>query len=192
MTVGSTILSSQIRGSAQQKSRMALDGPQLRNALGHYPTGVCVVTARTLDNALLGLVVGSFTSVSLEPALVGFLPARSSGTWAQMAECAAFGINVLAEDQEDLCRQMVRPGPDKFSGVALDPAPSGVPMIRDAILQIHCTPYATQEAGDHWFVLGRVDRIEVMREKRPLLFHRGAYCNLSASGLQPELSRRAG
>ena len=76
---------------------------EFRETLGHYPTGVAVVTAVAGDGGPAGMVVGSFTSVSLDPPLVAFLPTKDSGSWARLATADRFCVNVLAADQEDLC-----------------------------------------------------------------------------------------
>lgn len=147
----------------------------LRRLLGHYPTGVSVVTANGVEGDPLALVIGSFTSVSLDPPLVGFLPMRSSRTWQRMADIGRFCINVLGSDQERICRAMAGQPSQRFENVALGRSASGLPLLDDAILHIECTQRVMLEAGDHWFVLGGVDRIAARREHDPLIFHRGAY-----------------
>lgn len=151
----------------------------LRRLLGHYPTGVSVVTAHAAEEGPpLALVIGSLTSVSLEPPLVGFLPMRTSRTWQQMATVGRFCINVLGSDQERICRAMAQSS-RRFEDVAIGQSAGGLPMLEDAILHIECTQHAVLEAGDHWFVLGAVDRIAAPREQAPLIFHRGAYGSFS-------------
>src|SRR5688572_30816018 len=89
-----------------------------RAVLGHYPTGVCVITGYNRDRAPTGLVIGSFTSVSLDPPLVAFFPDRRSTSWPEIRSCGQFCVNVLGEDQLDLCRRFATRGGEKFQGIA--------------------------------------------------------------------------
>src|SRR5512145_1243915 len=98
-------------------SEADIDPATFRRVLGAYPTGVCVITARSESGEPLGMVVGTFTSVSLDPPLVGFLPDKNSVTWSLIERAGHFCVNVLASDQQELCRQVTMPGPDKFKGV---------------------------------------------------------------------------
>lgn len=156
-------------------SEMAIEPAMFRQVLGSYPTGVCVVTALDEGGAPVGLVVGSFTSVSLDPPLVGFLPDRRSTTWPKIAVAGHFCVNVLAADQQALCRQIAAPGPDKFAGVEYGLSAHRLPVLAGAMTRIECALHAVAEAGDHWFVTGRVLELEALREAEPLLFFRGRY-----------------
>lgn len=151
------------------------DSATFRRVLGHYPTGVCVVTATEADGAPVGMVVGSFTSVSLDPPLVAFLPAKSSSSWPRVEAVGRFCVNVLASDQEALCRQISGPGPDKFAGIAHRVSDNGSPILDDVVAWIDCRLHAVHEAGDHYIVLGEVVALEVERPGRPLLFFQGSY-----------------
>lgn len=152
-----------------------IDSATFRRVLGHYPTGVCVVTAAGEDGAPVGMVVGSFTSVSLDPPLVAFFPAKSSGSWPRIERVGRFCVNVLASDQQGLCRQIASPGPDKFAGVSHRVSGNGSPILDGVVAWIDCTLHAVHEAGDHYIALGRVAALEVERPDRPLLFFQGSY-----------------
>jgi len=106
----------------------AIDPTLFRETLGHYPTGVAVVTAVAEDGNPAGMVVGTFSSVSLDPPLIAFFPATSSGCFAHVRTAAAFCINVLASDQEALCRRLATGGAGKFDGVRWRSGPLGSPM----------------------------------------------------------------
>jgi 3-hydroxy-9,10-secoandrosta-1,3,5(10)-triene-9,17-dione monooxygenase reductase component len=153
----------------------AIDSTQFRHVLGHYPTGVAAITARSAQGLPIGMVVGTFTSVSLAPPLVGFLPDRNSSTWPLVEETGRFCVNLLAADQQGACRQLSAKSSDKFAGLKLGTTMNGLPVIDGAIAHLDCTLYSVTEAGDHWFVLGEVVAMEVMRDSLPLLFHRGKY-----------------
>lgn len=157
-----------------------IDGATFRHVLGHYPTGVCVVTATGQNGGHSGMVVGSFTSVSLDPPLVAFFPAKSSGSWPLIEAAGKFCVNVLSSTQEALCRQFSGRGTEKFAGVSHRASINGSPILDGALAWIDCTLDAVHEAGDHYIVLGQVRALEVERTGRPLLFFQGGYGEFSA------------
>ena len=173
----------------------AIDPVLFRETLGHYPTGVAVVTAVTENGNPAGMVVGSFTSVSLDPPLVAFFPARTSRSFALLKTSGAFCVNVLASDQEPLCRQLVTGGADKFGGVRWQPAPLGSPVLEGAVSWIECTFQEIREAGDHFIVTGLVHELAVERATLPLLFFQGGYGRFSPGSFiatpDPELIQAA-
>jgi flavin reductase (DIM6/NTAB) family NADH-FMN oxidoreductase RutF len=152
-----------------------IDAPTFRKVLGNYPTGVCAVTAMHDDGSPLVLVVGSFSSISLDPPLVGFLPDRKSSTWPLIANSGKFCVNVYSSEQTELCRQMAMPGPDKFAGVSYTHTALGNPKLDKVIAWIDCTMHDVLEAGDHYVVLGQVETLEIGHEGDPMLFFRGRY-----------------
>ncbi|MFC3173935.1 flavin reductase family protein [Novosphingobium bradum] len=156
-------------------SEMAIEAATFRQVLGYYPTGVCVITAMGEDGKPCGLVVGSFSSVSLDPPLVGFFPDKGSSSWPLIARAGHFCVNVLASDQTELCRQIARPGPDKFAGIEYELSAHNLPVLAGATVSIECRLESVTEAGDHWMVLGRVLGLEARRDADPMLFFRGQY-----------------
>jgi flavin reductase (DIM6/NTAB) family NADH-FMN oxidoreductase RutF len=156
-------------------SQASIDSALFRQVLGSYPTGVSVVTALGEDGNPVGMVVGTFTSVSLDPPLVGFLPDKKSTTWPQIEAAGRFCVNVLASDQQEVCRQVSAKGPEKFVGVDYALSQHGLPIIAGSIATIECGLHSVVEAGDHWIVLGAVLALEITRDEDPLLFHRGRY-----------------
>lgn len=153
----------------------ASDPDWFRNVLGQYPTGVCVITAAVTPDAPAGMTIGSFTSVSLDPPLVAFLPRASSNTWARIRPAGHFCVNILAADQEAVCRAFASGTADKFAGLAWRPAASGAPILERAVAWIDCDLEKVHEAGDHHIVVGRVRDLDVQRPSLPLLFFRGGY-----------------
>ncbi|MDR2857562.1 MAG: flavin reductase family protein [Novosphingobium sp.] len=153
----------------------SIDPTLFRQVLASYPTGVSVITALGPDDKPVGMVVGTFTSVSLDPPLVGFLPDKKSSSWPQIEAAGRFCVNVLASDQQEICRRVSAKGPDKFAGVGYDLSRHNLPVIAGAIARIECALHAVVEAGDHWIVLGHVLGLEVTRDDDPMLFHRGRY-----------------
>jgi 3-hydroxy-9,10-secoandrosta-1,3,5(10)-triene-9,17-dione monooxygenase reductase component len=155
-----------------------IEPTDFRKTLAHYPTGVAAITATAADGSPLALVVGTFTSVSLDPPLVGFLPTKSSASWTAIRETGRFAVNILAADQTALCAQLAGRG-DKFADVDYS-TPNGLPLIAGALATIETTIHAVHDAGDHDFVLGLVTEMAVQREAAPLLFHRGGYGTFAA------------
>ena len=146
-----------------------------REVLGQYPTGVCVVTAAEPDGGQAGFVVGSFTSVSLDPPLVAFFPDKSSTSWPRIERSGRFCVNILSSDQESVCRQFASKGEDKFEGVTVRAAASGSPIIEGVVAWIDCELDQVHEAGDHYAVYGRVLDLNVENGSLPLLFFQGGY-----------------
>lgn len=160
-------------------SEMQIEAATFREVLGHYPTGVCIITAMGAEDGPakggpVGMVVGSFSSVSLDPPLVGFFPDKRSQSWPLIAEAGHFCVNVLASDQVALCRQIASPG-DKFAGVEYKVSAHGLPILEGAMASIECRLDQVIEAGDHFLVLGRVLGLEAHRDTDPMLFFRGKY-----------------
>jgi len=173
----------------------AIDPALFRETLGHYPTGVAVVTAVADDGTPVGMVVGTFSSVSLDPPLIAFFPAASSKSFGQLRTARTFCVNVLAADQEPLCRQLSVSGPGKFDGVRWRPGPLGSPILDGVVSWIECTFEQIREAGDHYVVLGRVHELAVERSTLPLLFFQGGYGRFSPKSFiavpDPELIQAA-
>lgn len=155
-------------------TEVVIEAADFRRVLGAYPTGVSVITAMDKAGQPVGMVVGSFTSVSLDPPLVGFLPDRSSTTWPHIEAAGHFCVNVLGSDQQALCAQLAGKG-DKFAGVEFSESVHGLPLLPDVIAAIECRIESIADAGDHVFVLGRVLRMEMLRDADPMLFHKGRY-----------------
>jgi 3-hydroxy-9,10-secoandrosta-1,3,5(10)-triene-9,17-dione monooxygenase reductase component len=155
-----------------------LSGPDaqlFRHVIGHYPTGVAVITAMT-DPGPVGLSMNSFTSVSLAPPLVLFCPSLTSSTWPQLREQGQIAINVLSAGQESVSRLFAAPVADRFGEVAWSPGRNGAPLLDDALGWLECTVQAEYPAGDHTVVIAEIDRMGVHDEiAEPLVFFRGSY-----------------
>jgi flavin reductase (DIM6/NTAB) family NADH-FMN oxidoreductase RutF/DNA-binding IclR family transcriptional regulator len=164
---------------------------RFRHVLGHFPTGVVVVTAMHAEGGPVGMAVGSFTSVSLDPPLVAFLPDRSSTSFPKIRDVGSFCINVLADDQEHVCRAFAARGGDKYGSASWRPAGSGAPVLDGVVAWIDCDVDQILEAGDHYIVLGRVRDLDVPNTTSPLLFFRGGYGGFSpasrAAPAEPDL-----
>jgi flavin reductase (DIM6/NTAB) family NADH-FMN oxidoreductase RutF len=151
-----------------------IDPDRFRQVLGHLPTGVTVVTAHH-PSGPVAMSANSVTSVSLDPPLILFCPAKSSTTWPSIRESGRFCVNVFAVQHREISQRFAARGVDRFAGVAWHSRPSG-PALDDALAWIECTIDAVHEAGDHLIVVGAVDQLDTREgETEPLVFFRGRY-----------------
>ena len=151
----------------------ASDSRGYRRALGHFATGVTIVTAHC-EGQLAGMTANSFSSVSLDPPLVLWSIDKSSHSLPMFERADHFAVNVLASDQMDLASRFARSGTDKFSGVRWQPGLGGAPCIPGACATFECRKHAVVDAGDHYILLGQVDRYQCA-DRDPLLFTRGRF-----------------
>lgn len=159
------------------------DGREFRRVLGHYPTGVTVVTA-ACEHGPDGLTIGSFSSVSLDPPLVSFCPGHDSESWARMRDAGSFCVNVLGEDQSGISTAFASKSDNRFEGVRTRVEASGSPVIQGCLAWIDCRTEAVHSFGDHDIVIGRVIALGVDgRDDEaavgPLVFFKGRYGRLS-------------
>ena len=151
------------------------EGRYLRDVFGHFPTSVVAVTTIDDQDIPVGMVVGSFTSVSLEPPLVSFLVDKGSSTLPKILETGRFCANALAGDQESVCRQISKKGVDRFAGLDWQRSVTGNPILDGVVAWVDCVIDKTVELGDHHLVVGAVHELTVASPKSPLLFFRGAF-----------------
>lgn len=156
------------------------DGPDpeaqrhFRDVLGRFASGVTVVTSIS-GGQPVGMTAQSFTSVSLNPPLVLFCPAKTSQAWPAMQRAGFFCVNLLAQGQDEMSNRFARRGEDKFADVGWSPASTGAPLLDGVLGWVDCTVYAVHEAGDHYVVIGQVEDMGISEAPHPLLFYRGAY-----------------
>jgi flavin reductase (DIM6/NTAB) family NADH-FMN oxidoreductase RutF len=151
-----------------------IDPANFRSVLGQFATGVTVVTANP-DTGPVGLAIGSFTSVSLDPPLVGFLPGKTSSSWPSIERAGSFCVNIMGADQLDLVKVFASKQEDKFAGLEWRAGETGSPILDGVLAYIDCELHEVVEAGDHWFVMGLVKELEVVTDSEPMVFHRGRY-----------------
>ena len=148
---------------------------RFRDVLGRFASGVTVVTAVS-GGQPVGMTCQSFSSVSLDPPLVLFVPARTSRAWPLIQRAGRFCVNFLAADQADLSNTMASRGVDKFAGIPWEPSPAtGSPVLKGSLGHVDCTIHAVHEAGDHYVVIGRVVDLAGASDDEPLLFFQGQY-----------------
>ena len=163
-----------------------LDPRRFRDVLAHLPTGVTVISAHGADGPV-GMAANSVTSVSLDPSLVLFCPAKSSTTWPKIRATSAFCVNVMARHHEDATRRFATKEADRFSELEYHHRRSG-PAIDDAVAWIECGLQDEYDAGDHTIVVGRVVAIEAASSAPdPLVFFQGRYGSFA---LATQIKRR--
>jgi flavin reductase (DIM6/NTAB) family NADH-FMN oxidoreductase RutF len=162
--------------SVLQASRM-MDARQFRDVLGSFTTGVVIVTTLGKAGTPVGLTVNSFNSVSLDPPLILWSLALRSHSLASFRAHDYFAINILAEDQEQVCRRFARASEDKFSDIRFDFGQTGVPILHGIAAHLECRTYARYPGGDHEIYVGEVTAVQD-HGHRPLVFHRGTFRRL--------------
>ncbi len=155
---------------------MQIDRPEFRRLLGHWATGVAVVTTtRPADARPCGLTANALASVSLDPPLVLVCVDRAADTHDCIATTGAFAVSMLPEDGERLARRFAGDEvEDKFDGVAYRTEATGAPVLAEALAWVDCGLAASHPAGDHTIFVGEVVAGDA-REGTPLLFYRGGY-----------------
>jgi flavin reductase (DIM6/NTAB) family NADH-FMN oxidoreductase RutF len=158
-----------------------LDHESLRRAFGNYATGIAVIGARSDDGTLVGMTVNSFSSVSLDPPLVLYCPARTLRAVETYASARFFSASVLGAGQKRLSDLFARQGESKWESIGHRIGETGVPLIPDALASFECENHAVHEAGDHLVVLGHVRAVHVRESADPLVFFRSRYRSLAQS-----------
>ncbi|MCW2893403.1 MAG: flavin reductase [Actinomycetia bacterium] len=162
-----------------RKVSPAVDPATFRAVLGRFCSGITVITALGADGPL-GLTCQSFSSLSLDPPLVLFSPARTSRTWPRIREVGRLCVNVLAEGHCELSAAMARSGTDKFAGVRWDTSAHGAPRLEGAVAWLDSVLEAEHDGGDHTIVVAEVHGLSADPSARPLLYYQGRYAALAA------------
>jgi len=159
---------------------MSLDNRLFRDALGQFPTGVCIITTVTPDGARLGMTISSFNSLSLDPPLVLFSIDRRANSFAAWQQAERYAINVLNEDQEELSNKFARPKGEKWIGQTVVGGKTGVPLLPNAVTAFECEAYSRHDGGDHEIFVGRVVELyeNLAKRGRPLVFFGRQYRRL--------------
>jgi len=156
---------------------MAIDARELRNIMGHFVTGVTVITTRDIDGKPFGLTANAFSSLSLEPPLVLICVDKKVDCYACFEGSQVFAVNFLSEEQEHLSRRFATKGIEKFDGVPYKTGECGIPLLEGAMGYIECKLISGYDGGDHTIYVGEI--LDAMASgERPLLFFKGKYFRL--------------
>jgi flavin reductase (DIM6/NTAB) family NADH-FMN oxidoreductase RutF len=148
---------------------------EFRQALGMFATGVTIVTTRTAAGVLVGLTASSFNSVSLDPPLVLWSLARSSGSMPALGTGSHYAVNILAADQKALAEQFAQKKTDRWLDVEFTEGASGVPVISGCAATFECFNRSRYDEGDHVIFVGEVERCTHREDAAPLLYHGGRF-----------------
>ena len=152
----------------------SFDAAKYRQVLGHFPTGVTVITSMS-EGKPVGMAIGSFASLSLDPPQVLFCAGKTSSSWPKVEANGSFCVNILADDQEAVSRVFASKAEDKFAEIGWKHSGNNTPVIDGVLAYIDCSVENVIESGDHFIVVGAVSDLDVRHEGGPLIFFRGGY-----------------
>jgi flavin reductase (DIM6/NTAB) family NADH-FMN oxidoreductase RutF len=154
------------------------DQSLLRQAFGCFPSGVTAFCG-LLDGVAEGMAASSFTSVSLDPALVSVCVANTSTTWPKLAKLDRLGLSVLAGDHAPIARALASKTGDRFDGVDWTATDSGAVFVHGATLWLECAPFKRVAAGDHEIVVLQIVALAMYPDVAPMVFHRSNFHELA-------------
>jgi flavin reductase (DIM6/NTAB) family NADH-FMN oxidoreductase RutF len=160
---------------------MTFDAARYRQIVGHFATGVTVITTAA-DGWLHGMTANAVTSVSLDPLLLLVCVDQAAHAHEQLSRAARFGVNILAEDQEEVSRVFAvtaEPEQGQLRGAEFHLSRRGTPVLEGVLAYLECEVADRCAGGDHTIFIGRVLDGEVLQEAAPLLFFRGGYRRLA-------------
>lgn len=162
-------------------SSTAIEPLSFREALGHYASGITVITSN-IDDELIGFTCQSFHSVSMNPPLVSFSVMSSSASYPRIRQAGRFAVNILSDEQVRISNQFARRGADKWHEVERHESPLGNPVIAGSLHWLDCEIFAEHVAGDHLIVIGEVKAMSLQEATatQPLLYFKGQYRNIAA------------
>jgi flavin reductase (DIM6/NTAB) family NADH-FMN oxidoreductase RutF len=151
----------------------SFDNAHCKEVLGHYVTGIVVVTATTPEGPA-GFTCQTFGSLSIDSALVFFAATSTSPSWQRVRQVGVVGINILRDDQESLARGFAVSGVDKFAGVPWIAAPNGSPFLEGSLAYLEGTIREVTNHGDHDIIVAELDFAST-EPGGPLVYYRGGY-----------------
>jgi flavin reductase (DIM6/NTAB) family NADH-FMN oxidoreductase RutF len=147
----------------------------LRQTLGHFATGVTIITAVGADGQRVGLTASSFNSLSLEPPLVLWSLGLSAGSLPAFRACTHFAVHVLQAHQQHLAERFSKRMPDRFEGLSYQSGLGSAPVLDDVPVVLECTNLRQYTEGDHLLFIGQVERLRSLGQSQPLLYHGGRF-----------------
>lgn len=159
----------------------SFDPHKFRRTLGHFATGVTIITARLGSGQPIGMTCNSFASVSLDPPLVQWSIAKTSRNYAAIGLAEHFAVHVLDATQREICRQFSAKEGDRFANVELEIGLRNLPLLTRYHARFECDTHARHDAGDHTILIGSVLRLSE-HEGEPLVFYRGEFSRIAPPG----------
>ena len=157
--------------------QMTIDPQELRRVMGHFATGVTVITTRDKDGAPQGLTANAFMSLSLNPPLVLISVDKGATCYGCFEPQNGFTVNFLSDYQEEISRRFATKGADKFAGLQWTEGTNGAAILEGVLGHVQCKIAKCYDGGDHTIVLGEILSVSANGE-RPLLFFKGKYQRL--------------
>ncbi len=154
------------------------ESKKLRRTLGCFATGIAVVTTKDEHTPPSGMTINSFSSVSLDPPLILWSLSRDSARLDIFQKAEYFAINILAEDQLNLCQHFSSTKSDLFTDIAWQPSTHGQPLLEAVVASLECRTWKLYEGGDHIIILGEV-LAHQNQDKPPLIFSKGQLTSLN-------------
>jgi flavin reductase (DIM6/NTAB) family NADH-FMN oxidoreductase RutF/pimeloyl-ACP methyl ester carboxylesterase len=158
--------------------RSGSDARTLRDAMGCFATGVTIITAHAADGKPIGLTANSFTSVSLDPPLLLVCIANNAGSAEVLRSADSFAVNVLQIGQQPVSNLFAGKGEDRFAGTRWEVGEYSAPILPSSLGIFECKRHALHEAGDHFLLVGQVEKASFEPRRDPLLYFRGKYRRL--------------
>ncbi|MDD2223303.1 MAG: flavin reductase family protein [Pseudomonas sp.] len=158
-----------------------IDQKSLRAALGHFATGVTIVTTRDCAGQPVGMTASSFNTVSLDPPLILWSIGRNAYSYSAFSKAEHFAVHVLGDEHQEWSNRFGRSSEEKFSGLDVCEGLGAVPLLSNCPARFECSVEHRYDGGDHTIIVGRVLRMEHVKdnEVKPLLFHCGRYAVLA-------------
>jgi len=156
---------------------VTIDPQELRRVMGHFATGVTIITTRDKGGTHFGLTANAFLSLSLNPPLVLISVDKSAQCYSCFDESRVFTVNFLSEDQEEISRRFATKGVEKFAGLEWREGNNGAASLEGVMAHIECKIVETHDGGDHTIIIGEIVSATASGE-RPLLFFKGKYQRL--------------
>lgn len=158
-------------------SNTELSPTSLREAFGHFPSGVIAIAAE-VDGVRVGLAASTFVPVSLDPPLVSFCVQNSSETWPKLKDLPSLGISVLGESHDVAARTLAAKTGDRFAGLQTESRSSGAVFLHGTSVWLESAVEQAVPAGDHTIVILRIHDITVHDDVAPIVFHRSTFRRL--------------
>jgi flavin reductase (DIM6/NTAB) family NADH-FMN oxidoreductase RutF len=156
---------------------MTIEAQELRRVMGHFATGVTVITTKDKDGGPNGLTANAFMSLSLNPPLILISVDKNATCYGCFEPQNGFTVNFLSEGQEDISRRFATKGIDKFAGLNWKEGGNGAAILDGVLGHVECKITQCYDGGDHTIVLGEILNVSANGE-RPLLFFKGKYQRL--------------